>query len=123
MMENCMCSDNSTLIFACAGGSNVGQLANDVCRQLASERYGRLYCLAGIGGHVVGMVESAKLANNIVVIDGCGVRCAQKTLEAANVSVKHHIVLTDLGIEKQPDLYPGKEEIEKVKDKILTVIK
>lgn len=121
-MESCTCSANPTLFFACSGGSNVGQIANDACRQLASEGHGKLYCLAGIGGHVSGIVESAKAATKVVAIDGCGVKCALKSLEAANVPVTHHIVLTDWGIEKNSTLFPDQEVIEKTKDRIIAII-
>lgn len=100
-MESCTCSANPILFFACSGGSNVGQIANDACRGIAAEGHGKLYCLAGIGGHVSGIVESAKAATKVVAIDGCGVKCALKSLEAANVPITHHIVLTDWGIEKK----------------------
>ena len=39
-----------TLLFACSGGSNVGQIANDVCRELTKDGTGKLYCLAGMAG-------------------------------------------------------------------------
>lgn len=33
-MENAHGTNQATLLFACAGGSNVGQISNDVCREL-----------------------------------------------------------------------------------------
>ena len=119
-MEDCTCSGNPILFFACAGGSNVGQLANDACRRLAAEGHGKLYCLAGIGGHVSGIVETAKAAK-VVAVDGCGVKCAQKSLAAAEVPISCYIVLTDWGIEKKPDLFPGEQEIRQVKEKIMAL--
>ena len=122
-MENCMCSSTPTLFFACAGGSNVGQIANDACREIASEGHGKLSCLAGIGGQISGMIESAKAATKVVAVDGCGLKCAFKTLEAAQVPISNHIVLTDWGIEKNPTLFPEQELVNITKNRIIAAVK
>ncbi|HML35218.1 putative zinc-binding protein [Sporomusa sphaeroides] len=111
-MDNCTCSATPTLFFACSGGSNVGQLANDACRELTREGVGKLFCLAGIGGHISGIVESAKASSTAVAVDGCGVKCALKALEAANVPIAHH---TDWGIEKNGNLFPEAAAVQKAK--------
>jgi len=118
-MESCACEAKPTLLFACSGGSNVGQLANDACRALAGEGQGKFFCLAGIGGQVRGLVESAKSATKVVAVDGCGVKCALKALQAAEVPVSNHIVLTDWGIEKNANLFPAPELVAAMKDKVL----
>lgn len=110
------------MLFACSGGSSVGQIANDACRSLAQEGKGRLYCLAGIGGHVSGIVETAKATEKIVAVDGCGVKCALKSLEAAGVKPTQHIVLTDWGFEKTANLFPESAEIKSAKEKIMEAI-
>ena len=106
------------LLFACAGGSSVGQIANDACRELVRDGVGKLFCLAGIGGHVGGIVETAKANAGMVVVDGCGVRCAMKSLEAAGVKASRHIVLTDCGVEKNANLFPAAADIQSAKEKI-----
>ena len=57
-------------------------------------------CLAGVGGHVEGIVAKTKSAGCTVAIDGCDVDCVRKTLEAAGIEPTIHVVATDLGIEK-----------------------
>ena len=106
------------LLFACAGGSSVGQAAKEACRELARDGAGKLYCLAGVGGHVGGIVETAKANAGVVAVDGCGVRCALKSLEAAGVKASHHIVLTDFGVEKNANLFPAAADIQSAKEKI-----
>ena len=106
------------LLFACSGGSSVGQLANDACRELTSEGKGNLFCLAGIGGHIDGIVETAKRADVVVAVDGCGVKRALKALEAAHVPISRHIVLTELGFVKNAELCPEKSAISDAKAKI-----
>lgn len=109
---------NLPLLFACSGGSSVGQIANDACRELAREGGGRLFCLAGVGGHVGGIVDTAKQASTVVAVDGCGVKCALRSLEAAGVKPTQHLVLTDLGLEKNANLFPEPEVIQKAKESI-----
>ena len=114
---------NLPLLFACAGGSSVGQLANDTCRELTREGKGKIYCLAGVGGHIAGIIDTAKKAEAVIAVDGCGVKCALKALEAADVPVSEHIVLTDLGFAKTTELWPEVATINAAKTAILDNIK
>jgi len=38
---------------------------------LTQNGVGKIFCLAGIGGHVSGMIESTKAGKILVAIDGC----------------------------------------------------
>ena len=104
MEEKCLCEPNEILIFCCAGSSNVGQIANQAAVRLAQEGMGRYFCLAGIGGHVSGMIESTKAGKMLIAIDGCSVGCAKKTLEHTGFKIDEYVQVTDLGIEKNHDL-------------------
>jgi uncharacterized metal-binding protein len=77
-----------------------------------------MFCLAGIGGHLSGFIQSAKDVLQIVAIDGCPVGCARATLEHAEIPIKRYLVLTDLRIEKNKDFKLRKEEVQKVKEAI-----
>jgi len=46
-----------------------------------------MFCLAGIGGHIPGMIESTKAGKMIVALDGCPVACSKKTLEHAGFRI------------------------------------
>jgi uncharacterized metal-binding protein len=109
MEERCLCESNEILIFSCAGSSNVGQIANQAAIKLAQSGVGRYFCLAGIGGHVSGMIESTKAGKMLIAIDGCPVACAKKTLEHAGFQIHEYVQSTDLGVEKkhQFDLDPS----------------
>ena len=65
------------MILPCSGGSNTGQLANRAAVELTREGFGKMYCLAGIGGHLSGFVESAKGVEQMIVIDGCDLALRQ----------------------------------------------
>jgi uncharacterized metal-binding protein len=114
MEEKCSCEPTEILIFPCSGGSNVGQIANQAGVKLTQDGLGKFFCLAGIGGHVSGMIESTKAGKVIVAIDGCPVACAKKTLEHAGFNIDEYVELTSLGIEKNPNLNPIITDVEKV---------
>jgi uncharacterized metal-binding protein len=114
MEEKCSCEPTEILIFPCSGGSNVGQIANQACVKLTQEGMGKFFCLAGIGGHVSGMIESTKAGKVIVAIDRCPVACAKKTLEHAGFNIDEYVEITSMGIEKNPNLNPLSSEVEKV---------
>ena len=82
-----------------------------------------MYCLAGIGGHISGIIESTKAAKKIIAIDGCPVSCARKTLEHADCPVAVHVVVTELGIKKSSDFNLDDKEIVKVQNAVKEKLK
>jgi uncharacterized metal-binding protein len=116
--EKCLCEADEVLIFPCSGGSNVGQIANETVKRLASQGVGGMYCLAGIGGHIGGFAEATRDVKNVVAIDGCPVQCARKTLEHADCPVAVHVVVTELGIEKSSDFHLDDIDIVKVENAV-----
>jgi len=122
MEEKCLCQPTEILIFPCSGGSNVGQIANQAGVRLTQNGLGRFFCLAGVGGHVSGMIESTKAGKIIVAIDGCPVACAKKTLEHTGFNIDEYIEITSMGIEKNHDLTPRTSDVEKVSQYLSTQI-
>jgi uncharacterized metal-binding protein len=116
--ESCLCNSSKVLIFSCSGGSNVGQMANEAAVDLTRAGKGRLFCLAGIGAHKSGMIESARAAELLVAIDGCPVKCAAETIEHLNLEPEVCLVITDLGIEKSHELRFNEEDCRKVVEKV-----
>jgi uncharacterized metal-binding protein len=114
MDEKCLCKPSEILIFPCSGGSNVGQIANQAGVKLTKEGMGNFFCLAGIGGHASGMIESTRAGKVIVAIDGCPVACAKKTLEHAGFNIDEYVQVTEIGIEKNHDLDPMSPDVDKV---------
>ncbi|MGA7145457.1 MAG: putative zinc-binding protein [Desulfobacterales bacterium] len=121
MAKECCAPGGNIMILACSGGSNVGQLSNQAAVELTQEGFGRMFCLAGIGGHLGGFVRSAKDVPAMVAIDGCEVGCAKAILEHAEIPTKNYLILTDLGIEKNKDFNLKEEDIQKVKAAIKSV--
>jgi uncharacterized metal-binding protein len=122
MTERCLCEPNEVIIFSCAGSSNVGQIANQAAIKLAQGGIGRYFCLAGIGGHVSGMIESTKAGKMLIAIDGCPVACAKKTLEHVGFNTGEYVQVTDLGIEKNHLFNLDPADIERVSDHIISLV-
>lgn len=98
--DDCQCSKAPTLIFSCSGASDVGAVADQAARKLTREGVGNMFCLAGIGGGISGMIESTKAAAGVLAIDGCPIDCAKKTLEKAGIDTFVHLRVTDHGFKK-----------------------
>jgi len=109
------------MLLACSGASNVGQLSNAAAVELTQEGFGKMFCLAGIGGRLSGFVQSAKDTPHMVVMDGCPVGCAKAIFETASVALRGYMVLTELGIEKNKDFTLKREEVDKVKSAVKAV--
>ncbi|MCX7045370.1 MAG: putative zinc-binding protein [Candidatus Sumerlaeota bacterium] len=108
----CLCSGGPKLIFPCSGAADVGAVADQAARKLTREGAGKMYCLAGIGGRVSGIVETTKSASKILAIDGCPVNCVKNTLEQAGFAAYEHLRLADLGMAKGKTP-PSEENIAK----------
>ena len=85
------------MVLPCSGGSNVGQISNEVARKLTVDSKALMFCLAGLGGNVEPLVERTSQADRVLVIDGCPVACAKKTLERHGIE-HEWLELTALGI-------------------------
>lgn len=115
MKENDCCSaPSTTTVLACSGGSNVGQITNEVAKILDIAGEGKFFCLAGVGGHISGMVASVEGCDKVLVLDGCPVACARKVMEAASIGNYEYVVVTDLGIEKVHDFRLCEQHVDQV---------
>ncbi len=94
------CAPAARLIFTCSGSADVGKIADLAARKLREDGAGKTSCLAGIGGRVQGIMDSARAAQTILAIDGCPLHCARNTLEQAGFKRFEHVCLSDLGMVK-----------------------
>jgi uncharacterized metal-binding protein len=118
MANECCKPGGDVMILACSGGSNVGQLSNQAAVELTREGFGKMFCLAGIGGQLSGFVQSARDVPQMVAIDGCSIGCARACLEKSDVPLNAYLILTGLGIEKNKDLELKPEDISRVKEAV-----
>lgn len=89
-----------TVVYACSGCSDAGELADLTARSLAQAKLAEMSCLAGIGGRVKILMLKAERAEDILVIDGCPLNCARNTLELAGFKNFRHLELHKLGLRK-----------------------
>lgn len=96
----CQCGGNNTvLLYSCSGAADVGEIADQVTRQLRRENLGKMTCLAALGADLTGFIESARGVCTNITIDGCGIGCAKKNLEKIGVTPTSYI-LTEMGLKK-----------------------
>lgn len=109
------------MILICSGRANTGQLSSQAAIKLTQEGFGNKFCTAGIGGKIGGFVKSAQNVPTIVAIDGCEVGCVQAVLQNVEVPLKNHVIISELGIEKNMDFNPHAEDVQKVKAAVRSV--
>jgi uncharacterized metal-binding protein len=95
-----ICAGGPTLIFACSGAADVGEISDLAARQLSRAGAGKMFCLAGIGGRVEGIMKTTQNAAHILAIDGCSLDCVKLCLEEAGFTEFDQMRVTDLGLEK-----------------------
>ena len=95
-MPFCLCSTLPGFVYACAGASESGALADQAARWLDERGTVRMGCLAGIAARSSGAVATAQTAARVVAIDGCAQDCARRCLEQAGIAVSLHLRLSDL---------------------------
>ena len=100
----CNCGNTNkkmNLIYACSGAANTGKLSDQAARVLAIKKAGMMTCLAAVGANLSGFIESAKAADNNIILDGCAVSCGKKIFEKAGIENYTQYLMTDFGVEKE----------------------
>jgi uncharacterized metal-binding protein len=113
---SCCGSDKkrTVLLYACSGGANVAEIADKAAREMMFSGCGSMFCLAGLGAGIQGMIQTARDADVNLVIDGCPMDCAKKVFEKAGITNFVYVKVTDLGIEKVKGVRGTKEQVDKV---------
>ena len=92
------CGGAPRLVFACSGASDVGAVADQAARRVSRITLASMGCLSAVANGLDFATDPVKLADRIIVIDGCPENCAKLTMEKAGVSSFEYVVLSDLGI-------------------------
>jgi uncharacterized metal-binding protein len=59
-----------------------------------------MFCTAGLGGRISGILKTTEAAKGVLAIDGCPLNCVKSSLEQAGFTTFQHLQLADLGLEK-----------------------
>ncbi|MCK9632442.1 MAG: putative zinc-binding protein [Methanoregula sp.] len=113
---SCGANEQKRIIFPCAGQANTGQLTNLAALQLTEEGYGSIACVALLAISAESLVANAKKVDEVVILDGCPMLCAQKIAEAQGVPVGQHLIMTELGITKGPSKSYTNDDVETIVD-------
>ncbi len=89
-----------SLIFACSGAADDGEISDRAARKMSKDDLGKMFCLAGIGGRVEPVMQKTRSASKILAIDGCGLDCVKNCLEQAGLTEFRHLQVAELGMEK-----------------------
>ena len=102
------------LLYSCSGGANVAEISDKAARQLMLAGEGTMFCLAGLGAGIEGMIQIAKDADVNLIIDGCPTDCGKKIFERHCINKYVQIKVTDLGIEKARGASCSQKQVDKV---------
>jgi len=94
------CAGGLKLIFACSGAADVGEISDRAARNMSKDGTGKMFCLAGIGGRIEGIMKTTGTASKILAIDGCELDCVKNCLKQAGFDQFEHFRVTNLGLEK-----------------------
>jgi uncharacterized metal-binding protein len=94
------CTGGPKLIFACSGAADVGEISDRAARNMSKDGAGKMFCLAGIGGRVPGIMKITASTSNVLAIDGCELDCVKSCLQQAGFDQFRHFRVTGLGLEK-----------------------
>jgi len=70
--------------------------------------------VVGLAAHLPDFDEKAEFSETIVAIDGCETACARKAVEHLEHRVDVHVIVTELGIEKNHRFDLTREQIAAV---------
>lgn len=91
------------IVLACSGASNTGAYSDKAARKLMKEGKAKMLCLARFAVDEKFVEQTKKEITNyneVIVIDGCPINCAEKIIDKLNIDDYKHINVTDYGIEK-----------------------
>src|SRR5512142_477225 len=97
---NCSCSQRTDLMFCCSGAADIAEIGDRAVRVLHKAGDAKMFCLAGIAGNVELIELNTRVADRLLVVDGCDSDCARKTMEIAGFDNFMHFRVSDLGFEK-----------------------
>jgi uncharacterized metal-binding protein len=106
---------NLDIIFACDGAASVGQVGNEVAKDLTNRGIGaRMCCTAAVGAGSEVHVNIGKNAKRVIVINGCANKCASKIMEQRGIKVDYEFTISEMGIKKIPTLDFDPDDVKKI---------
>ncbi|KHD87516.1 MAG: zinc-binding protein [Bdellovibrio sp. ArHS] len=111
------------LVYSCSGCSSAAQMANALAVRLDRAGLAEMSCIAGVGGGVKPLVKKAGSTEDIIVIDGCPLKCSVACLKNQNLKPKVEIELSQWGVAKTYHQDFSEEEMQASYLKVVELIK
>ena len=102
------------IVYSCSGCSSAAQMANYIAIKIDRKEIADMSCIAGVGGNVKKLVNTAKSGRLIIVIDGCPLACSKACLSHHSIQPDLHIELTEYGVKKQNHVDFNKENADEI---------
>jgi uncharacterized metal-binding protein len=99
-------------IVSCSGASNTGKFSDEVARKLMHSGEVKMLCLARFAIDKPWAENAKKDIGKIIVLDGCPINCAEKTMLESGIANYVHINTTDFGIIKGKTPYSDEKANE-----------
>jgi uncharacterized metal-binding protein len=116
-MASCGCGGTkkrAVMLYGCSGGANVAEVSDLAAREMMFAGDGTMYCLAGIGAGIEGMIQTAKAADVNLIVDGCPMDCGKKVFDSRGLTNYRQFRVTDLGIEKTKGIRATPDQVARV---------
>lgn len=110
------------LVYSCSGCSSAAQMANYMALQIDRKEIADMSCIAGVGGNVKKLVNTAKAGRKIIVLDGCPLACSKACLNQHGIEPDLHIELTSYGVKKRNHEDFNKEQADELLEVVLREI-
>jgi uncharacterized metal-binding protein len=111
------------LVYSCSGCSNAAQMANYLALRLDRLGVAEMSCIAGVGGNVKKLVQTALSGRKIIVIDGCPLACSRACLANHSIQPDQFFDLSEFGIKKRVHEDFDKSEADEVLQLVQAKIK
>lgn len=92
--------ENLPLVYCCTGCSNTAQTANYVALQLDKRGVAEMSGSAGVAAGIPFFLKIARSGRPVIVLDGCPLACAKKSLAQHGISPDDYIQLSSYGVKK-----------------------
>lgn len=76
-------------------------MANWLAIKMDRDGIAEMSCIAGVGGNIKKLVNTALSGRNIIAIDGCPLACSKACLGNHNITPGMHFELTRYGVSKK----------------------
>ncbi len=94
--KSCLCETTEKIVLSCSGACDLGYITDLTARKLRDSGVRKMNCLAVIGTGNKNLIEGFK-DSDILVLDGCAVKCGKNILDNAGLTNYQNFVISDLG--------------------------